>query len=118
VAQEQKMFLSILVVGIENALMAIEASNVIAMRLHLIFKGDQQGLRESELIWVAPRTECGRSSAKRRRGSICGKCLRPSASGGMNGKACRRTGSGGFTRSAIFWDLVTVDCNQTGGTAN
>jgi hypothetical protein len=44
------MFLSLFVSSIENSLMALEASNVIAMRLQMICKGDAQALRESELM--------------------------------------------------------------------
>jgi hypothetical protein len=44
------MFLSLFVSSIENSLMALEASNVIAMRLQMFCKGDVQALRESELI--------------------------------------------------------------------
>jgi hypothetical protein len=44
------MFLSLFVSSIENSLMALEASNVIAMRLQMFCKGDAQALRESELM--------------------------------------------------------------------
>jgi hypothetical protein len=44
------MFLSLFVSSIENSLMALEASNVIAMRLQMFCKGDSQALRESELM--------------------------------------------------------------------
>ena len=44
------MFLSLFVSGIESALMTIEASNVISMRLQMFCKGDAQALRESELM--------------------------------------------------------------------
>jgi hypothetical protein len=44
------MFLSLFVASIENSLMALEASNVIAMRLQMFCKGDAEGLRESKLM--------------------------------------------------------------------
>ena len=44
------MFLSLFVSGVECALMTLEASNVIAMRLRMIAKGDAQGQHESELM--------------------------------------------------------------------
>jgi hypothetical protein len=44
------MFLSLFISSIENSLMALEASNVIAMRLQMFCKGDAQALRESELM--------------------------------------------------------------------
>jgi hypothetical protein len=44
------MILSLFVSGIDTALMTVEASNVIAMRLQMIAKGDAAGQRESELM--------------------------------------------------------------------
>jgi len=42
--------LSLFVFGIEATLTTLEASNVIAMRLRMIAKGDAAGRRESELM--------------------------------------------------------------------
>jgi hypothetical protein len=44
------MFLSLFVSSIENALMILEAGNVISIRLQMFCKGDAQALRESELM--------------------------------------------------------------------
>jgi hypothetical protein len=44
------MFLSLFVSSIESAMMTLEATNVIAMRLQMFCKGDAQALRESELM--------------------------------------------------------------------
>jgi hypothetical protein len=49
---ERDMILSLIVSGIEAALMTIEAANVIAMRHEMIANGDEESLREAELmVW-------------------------------------------------------------------
>ena len=44
------MFMSVFVSGIESALMAIEAGNVIALRLQMMVKGDAAAQLETELM--------------------------------------------------------------------
>ena len=44
------MFLNLIVAGMECALMTLEDTNVIAMRVQIISKGDERGQREAELM--------------------------------------------------------------------
>jgi hypothetical protein len=44
------MISSFFVAGIESALMTLEATNVIMMRLQMISKGNEKGQREAELM--------------------------------------------------------------------
>ena len=46
------MFLDFIVSGIETTLMTIEATNVIAMRMQMMTKGDIQAQREFELMFT------------------------------------------------------------------